>query len=166
MWVHERAHVTPDCRIGAGTRVWQFASVVRGAVVGSNCSIADSVTLDGAVIGDGVRIQKGAFVPAGVTIGNCVFIGMHAAFCNDAWPRVHRVGYHPELFDAGHRCVVVEDGASIGAHVTVLPGVRIGSNAMIAAGEVVTGDVPPGHIYRGGVSRKFHRDGERMRWAV
>lgn len=162
--IHEKAHVTPDCVIGEGSVVWQFASIVRGARLGRDCSIADSVTIDGAAIGNEVRIQKGAFVSPGVKIGDNVFIGPGVVVCNDAWPRTHKDGYEPEIYDGTRWAVIVESGASIGAGAVILPGVRIGEDAMIAAGSVVTRDVPAGHLYRNGkVSTPIPDQQERMR---
>lgn len=139
--ISKKAHVAPDAKIGADTSVWQFASVIRGAVIGEGCVIASNAIVDGAEIGDRCLIGHGAGVHPGALIGDEVFIGPGAVLCNDAWPRAHKRG-----FDAAQRSVTVENGASIGACAVVLPGVRIGARAMVAAGVTVTRDVPPNHL--------------------
>lgn len=164
--IHELAHVDSSVKIGEGTVIRQFASVTGGTVLGRDCSVAPGCMLHGPVFGDRCRLAGGVMMGPGFRIGDGVFIGPNVTFCNDAWPRTHKQGFDPRAFDGRRWAVIVEDGASIGANAVVLPGVRIGAGAMIAAGEVVTGDVPAGHLYRGGVSRKFHREPERMRWAV
>jgi len=143
-WIHDKAEVDATVSIGRYARVWQFASVVRRAVVGADVSVASCAIVDGARIGDGTRISHGAFIDPGVVVGDNCFIGPHVALCNDPWPRVDRTGWFDMKDLAGGlvTVIVVEDGASIGAGAVVLPGVRIGKRAMVAAGSVVTADVP------------------------
>lgn len=164
--IHPKAHVDATCFVGAGVKVWQFASVTGKTVLGRGTSVSPFAMLHGPDIGPDCIISGGVMMGPGFRLGRGVFVGPNVTVCNDAWPRAHKDGYRADLLAAGHYCVIVEDGASIGANAVVLPGVRIGAGAMIAAGEVVTGDVPAGHLYRGGVARKFHREPERMRWAV
>lgn len=138
--ISKKAHVS-DAVIGERTSVWQFASVIRGAVLGEGCTVAANAIVDGARIGDRCLIGHGAGVHPGAYVGDGVFIGPGAVLCNDAWPRAHKRG-----FDPTQRSVTVESGASIGACAVVLPGVRIGAGAMVAAGVTVTRDVPPGYL--------------------
>lgn len=138
--ISKKAHVA-DSKVGQGTSVWQFASVIRGAEVGEDCTIAANATVDGAHVGDRCLIGHGAGIHPGAWLGDEVFVGPGAVLCNDAWPRAHKRG-----FDAAQRSVTVENGASIGACAVVLPGVRIGARAMVAAGVTVTRDVPPGYL--------------------
>lgn len=148
--IHEKAHVTPDCHIGDGSVVWQFASVTGGAVLGRNCSVSPFAMLHGPVFGNDCRISGGVMMGPGFKVGNRVFIGPNVTLCNDAWPRACKDGYEPEIYDGTRWAVIVGSGASIGAGAVILPGVQIGKNAMIAAGAVVTRDVPAGHLYRNG----------------
>lgn len=149
-FVHPCAQVDRDCEIGARSRVWQFASVIRNARIGVECSIATCSIVDGSSLGDRVIVSHGAFIDPGMKIGNDVFIGPNVALCNDAWPRVGKDGwFDPGALIRGDIVVtIIEDGASLGANVTVLPGIRIGAGAMIAAGAIVERDVLAAHLYK------------------
>jgi UDP-2-acetamido-3-amino-2,3-dideoxy-glucuronate N-acetyltransferase len=166
--IHPAAHVDRESvTIGARTKVWQFASVIRGAAVGDDCSIASCAIVDGAELGDRCIVSHGAFIDPGMTIGNDVFIGPHVALCNDFWPRVSKDGWYDvrDLIDGKVIVTQICDGASIGANAVLMPGVRIGEHCMIAAGAVVTGDVPSGHLYgRDGVYRPIKHEPERKRF--
>jgi UDP-2-acetamido-3-amino-2,3-dideoxy-glucuronate N-acetyltransferase len=152
--IHPLAHVGADVKIGHGTKVWQFASVIRGAIVGENCTIASATLIDGASIGHRCKIEHAAAVGPGVRLANDVFVGPQVIFCNDFWPRTHGEGFDMATLQSGKWCSVVRGGASIGAHAVILPGVIIGAGAMIAAGAVVDRSVPDGHLLR--------RDGQMM----
>jgi UDP-2-acetamido-3-amino-2,3-dideoxy-glucuronate N-acetyltransferase len=147
--VHHYAEVDEDVLIGMGTRVWQFASVIRGSVVGKNCSIASCAIVDGARIGDQTIVSHGAFIDPGIVIGSGVFIGPHVSLCNDAWPRAHKIGFEMEpLLDGSFVTTIIEDGASLGANVVVLPGLVVGQGSMVAAGSTVTHNIPPRSLYK------------------
>lgn len=129
--------------IGAGTRVWQFVVILPGARVGSDCNICSHCLIESdVIIGDRVTVKSGVQLWDGLRVGDDVFIGPNASFTNDRFPRSRQ---RPEKFLE----TVVEQGASIGAGAVVLPGIRIGSNAMVAAGAVVTRSVPPNAIVVG-----------------
>lgn len=146
--IHPKAHVE-NATIGVGTNVWQFASVIRGSIVGMNCNIGSCSIVDGSVLGGWVIVSHGAFIDPGMVIGNDVFIGPHACLCNDGWPRVNKEGFDmTSLIDGSFVTTRVGCGASLGAGAIVLPGLTIGSNAMVAAGAVVTQDVPELHLYK------------------
>lgn len=144
--IHPLAFVDGTVTIGALTKVWQFASVIRGAVLGRECTVASNVTLDGPRFGDHCIICPGVDMGPGFLVGNDVFVGPNVVMCNDAWPRTHKTGWDRDEIEQavanGRFCVVVEDGASIGANAVIMPGVRIGNGAMIAAGAIVCRDVP------------------------
>ncbi|MFZ4515962.1 MAG: acyltransferase [Acidimicrobiia bacterium] len=137
-WVHPDGRCESE-QIGAGTRVWAFAHICAGAVVGRACNIGDAAFIErGAVIGDRVTIKNAAVIWDGVTIADDVFIGPRVTFTNDRRPR-SRPGAPPETWMARTR---VEHGATLGANVTVVAGVTIGEYAFVGAGAVVTRDVP------------------------
>jgi UDP-2-acetamido-3-amino-2,3-dideoxy-glucuronate N-acetyltransferase len=139
--IHKKAEVK-DSKLGDGCKVWQFASVIRGAELGDNVTVASCAIVDGAKVGADSIICHGASVHPGAVLGREVFVGPGVTICNDSWPRAHKRGWAiPE-----RPVVIVEDGASIGANCVVLPGVRIGAGAMIAAGVTVTRDVIAGHL--------------------
>lgn len=155
-FVHSLALVESD-RIGPGTRVWAFAHVMPGAVIGAGCNICDHTYIDeDVVIGDRVTIKAGVSVIDGMRIGDDVFIGPNATFTNDPFPRSRQP----------FQCttMVIERGASIGAGATFVPGVSVGEGAMVGAGAVVTRDVPPFTVVVGNPARVVRevRDDERI----
>jgi UDP-2-acetamido-3-amino-2,3-dideoxy-glucuronate N-acetyltransferase len=157
-FAHERSLVEPGARIGLGTRIWAFAHVLGGAVIGRDCNICDLTFIENdVVIGDRVTIKCGVQVWDGVRIEDDVFVGPNATFTNDPFPRSKQ---YPEKFKETR----VQRGASIGANATILPGVQIGQYAMVGAGAVVTRDVPPFAIVVGNPAefRGFGRDAARV----
>lgn len=151
--VHPMAHVS-DSHVHSGVRIWQFASVIRGAVVLEGAQIAHGALVDGAHVGEGALIGAGALVHPGTIIEDYVFVGPGVTFCNDAWPRTDKSGFQlfvPALamhYEVRRKeaTIVVEKGASIGANATILPGVVLGEGCMIAAGAVVRQSVGPRHL--------------------
>lgn len=133
--------------VGPGTRVWAFAHVLPGAVIGADCNICDGVFIENDVIvGDRVTVKCGVQLWDGLRLEDDVFVGPNATFTNDLHPRSRQ---YPDEFPH----TVVGTGASIGANATILPGVRIGRRAMIGAGAVVTKDVPPNAVVVGNPAR-------------
>jgi acetyltransferase-like isoleucine patch superfamily enzyme len=156
VYVHPTALVETD-QIGPGTRVWAFAHVMQGVVVGANCNLGDHVFIEaGARLGDGVTVKNQVMIWAGVEIADYVFIGPGAVFTNDRFPRSPRMPeVAPRYAHPDHWLVptVVERGASIGAQATILCGVRLGAYCMVAAGSVVTRDVAPHRLVVGHPAR-------------
>jgi len=145
-FVHEKALCETD-NVGPGTRIWAFAHVLPGAVVGADCNICDNVFIENDVtVGDRVTVKCGVQLWDGVRLGDDVFVGPNATFTNDRFPRSRA---HLDVYPK----TIVGAGASIGANATILPGVTIGRNAMIGAGSVVTKDVPPNAIIVGNPGR-------------
>jgi acetyltransferase-like isoleucine patch superfamily enzyme/dTDP-4-dehydrorhamnose 3,5-epimerase-like enzyme len=144
--IHKQALVEDGARIGARTRVWAFAHILGGAVLGEDCNVCDGVFIENdVVIGNRVTIKNGVQVWDGVTLEDDVFIGPNATFTNDKFPRSKQ--YVPLAK------TIVRQGASVGANATILPGVTIGRNAMVGAGSVVTSNVPPNAIVAGNPAR-------------
>lgn len=132
-----------DVKIGGGFRTGHGALVREKTRIGDRVVVGSGAVIDGNVeIGDRVKIESNAYVPAHTSIGSDVFIGPGAALTNDKYPQRLRDGYRPEG-------PVLEDGVSIGANATVLPGVRIGQGSFIAAGSVVARDVPDWSLVKG-----------------
>ena len=147
-FIHPQAEVK-NAVIGARTRVWQFASVIRDAMVGDDCSIASCAIIDGAVVENGSIVSHGAFIDPGIVIGSECFIGPHVSLCNDAWPRADKTGFDMAALISGEFVTTrIEAGASLGAGVIVLPGIVVGAGAMVAAGAVVDKNVPACHLYK------------------
>jgi UDP-2-acetamido-3-amino-2,3-dideoxy-glucuronate N-acetyltransferase len=143
---HEKALCESE-NIGKGTRVWAFAHILPKAVVGEDCNICDGVFIENdVVVGNRVTIKCGVQLWDGITIEDDVFIGPNVTFTNDKFPRSKVM---PESFVK----TILRKGASIGANSTILPGVEIGSSAMIGAGSVVTKSVPPKAIVMGNPAR-------------
>jgi len=123
--------------IGDGTRVWQYCVILPDAKIGKNCNICAQVLIENdVIIGDDVTVKSGVQLWDGTRVGNRVFIGPNATFTNDQFPRSKQ---YPDQFLKTE----IQDGASIGANVTILPGLTIGEGAMVGAGSVVTRSVPP-----------------------
>lgn len=145
--ISPNAVIASDCKIGEDTIVWNFSVILHGTTIGSDCCVGSHVEIGhGCKIGDRTRIGKGSFLPPNSRIEQGVFIGPGVIFCDDRLPRAGNSKYIAEP-------PIVESGASIGAGVVILPGVRIGAGAMIGAGSVVTKDVPAGMLLRGEPSR-------------
>ena len=141
--IHPSADVSPEAEIGDGTSIWHWAQVREGAHIGRDCNIGKDVYIDaGVVVGDRCKIQNFATLYKGLRVGNRVFIGPHACFTNDTYPRAVNPDWQVVP-------TTVEDGASIGANATILCALTIGRNAMVAAGAVVTRDVPPHGLVAG-----------------
>lgn len=140
--IHPLADVQ-STSIGAGSRIWQFVVVLPGAKIGQDCNICSHCLIENDVVmGNRVTVKSGVQLWDGLRVGDDVFIGPNASFANDRFPRSKKT---PERFLQ----TVLETGASIGAGATILPGITIGSNAMVAAGAVVTRSVPPNAIVVG-----------------
>lgn len=130
-----------------GTRVWAFAHILPGAKIGEDCNICDGVFIENDVcIGDRVTIKCGVQVWDGITLEDDVFVGPNATFTNDPFPRSKKYSPH-------YSKTIICKGASIGANATILPGIEIGSNAMVGAGSVVTRNVPQNAIVVGNPAR-------------
>ncbi len=166
-FIHRLALVDDSVKLGRGTKVWQFASVIRNSIVGANCNIATCSIVDGSRLGDNVIVSHGAFIDPGIVIDSDVFIGPGVKLCNDAWPRVEKSGFDiAVMIKGGFEVTRIEAGASLGAGVIVLPGLVIGAGAMVAAGSVVTQNVPAGCLHkRNGNTARIDEDRpiQRMR---
>lgn len=145
-FIHPLAVVHDDCEIGEGTRIWQFASVLRGARLGRDCVVASGACFDGSVAGDRVILCHNLAAGPGFWLKDDVFIGPNVTLCNDSWPRTRKDGFDPAMFNGERWAIIIEEGASVGAGATVLPGVIIGKGAMVGAGVVCGKDVPAHHM--------------------
>jgi UDP-2-acetamido-3-amino-2,3-dideoxy-glucuronate N-acetyltransferase len=135
--VHESAYVDEPCEIGAGTKVWHFCHIMKDCKIGRNCNLGQNVVVSpGVTLGNNVKVQNNVSIYAGVVLEDDVFCGPSMVFTNILTPRseIVRRGQYLET--------VVGRGASFGANCTVVCGHRIGRYALIAAGAVVTRDVP------------------------
>lgn len=129
--------------IGQKTKVWQYSVILPKAVIGENCNIcAHTLIENDVVIGNNVTVKSGVYIWDGITLKDNVFIGPCVTFTNDKKPRSKQ---YPNEFPK----TVVEEGASIGANATLLPGITIGRNALVGAGAVVTKNVPENAIMVG-----------------
>lgn len=141
-----KIHPTADVQtsnIGDNTLVWQYAVILAGAHIGSNCNINCHTFIENDVtIGNNVTVKSGIYLWDGITIGNDVFLGPNVTFTNDKYPRSKQ---YPEEFQR----TTIEDGASVGAGAIILGGITVGRKAMIGAGSVVTKNVPAGELWVG-----------------
>jgi acetyltransferase-like isoleucine patch superfamily enzyme len=144
VFVHSTSDVSPKATIGAGTRIWHHTQVREGVRIGSECVLGKGVYIDFNVsIGNRVKIQNYASVYHGVSVEDGVFIGPYVCLTNDKRPRA--ITLSGELkgdadWDVGQ--TLIRYGASLGAGAIILPGLTIGRFALIAAGALVTKDVP------------------------
>jgi UDP-2-acetamido-3-amino-2,3-dideoxy-glucuronate N-acetyltransferase len=146
-FIHPTALVGSS-QIGSGTRIWAFCNILEGARLGKNGQICDRVFIEnGAVLGDDVTVKCGVSIWDGITIEDGVFIGPGVMFTNDPMPRSKC--HLPE-----YPRTVIGRYSSLGAGSIILPGLRIGSYSMIAAGAVVTRDTPPNSLMVGNPARQ------------
>jgi UDP-2-acetamido-3-amino-2,3-dideoxy-glucuronate N-acetyltransferase len=150
-FVHESSYIDEGVEIGEGTAIWHFCHVLGNVRIGRECRIGQNVVIGPhVVIGNRVKIQNNVSVYQGVTLEDDVFCGPSMVFTNvrtprSAFPRNRPEDYLPTL---------VRRGASIGANATVVCGNTIGPYALVGAGSVVTGDVPPHAVVYGNPARR------------
>ena len=145
-FVHPHA-LCESSAIGDNTRIWAFAHVLPGAVIGKDCNVCDHVFIENDVIvGDRVTIKCGVQLWDGLRLADDVFVGPNATFSNDKYPKSKQYQTKVEETHIGR-------GASIGGGAVILPGLRIGARAMVGAGSVVTHDVPARAMVSGNPAR-------------
>ncbi len=153
--IHPTAEVEVGAIIGEATRIWHHCHVRTGAKIGAECNLGYGVYVDaGVVIGDRCKLQNRVSVYHGVTIEDGVFVGPHVTFTNDKHPRAIAPDV-TSLTEADWQVLptLVQEGASIGAGAVILPGLTIGRWAMVAAGSVVSRDVPEHGLVAGNPAR-------------
>ena len=157
---HSTAVIDEPCEIGSGTRVWHFSHVCAGARIGADCSLGQNTLVAGtAVLGNRVKVQNSVSIYDGVTLEDEVFLGPSCVLTNITNPRSQVTRRH--LYEK----TLIRRGATIGANATIRCGVTLGEHCMVAAGAVVTQDVPAFALV-GGVPAKHmgwvSHSGERL----
>jgi UDP-2-acetamido-3-amino-2,3-dideoxy-glucuronate N-acetyltransferase len=134
---HHTVVIDEDCQIGSGSKIWHFSHIMSGSKIGCHCNLGQNVVISpGVTVGDRVKIQNNVSVYTGVTLEDDVFCGPSMVFTNVINPRSHVERKHE------YRRTLVKKGASIGANATILCGISLGKYCFVAAGAVVTTDVP------------------------
>lgn len=137
-FVHESSYIDEDVEIGAGTKIWHFCHIQKGARIGKNCSFGQNVNVsNNVIVGNECKVQNNVSIYEGVELEDGVFCGPSCVFTNDLTPRAR----YPKGRE-GYKKTLVREGASIGANATIVCGHIVGRYAMVAAGAVVTKDVP------------------------
>lgn len=148
VFVHESSYVDDGVSIGEGTQVWHFSHILRNSTIGRNCRIGQNVVIGPNVrVGNNVKIQNNVSVYEGVTLEDDVFCGPSMVFTNVKNPR-SEIPRRDEILPT-----TVRRGATLGANCTVVCGVTIGEYAFVAAGAVVTRDVPAYGLVAGNPAR-------------
>ena len=156
-FVHESSYIDEDVEIGAGTKIWHFCHIQRGARIGKRCSLGQNVNIsNNVVVGDECKIQNNVSLYEGVELEDGVFCGPSCVFTNDLTPRAR----FPKG-STGYKKTLIREGASIGANATIVCGHTIGRYAMVAAGAVVTKDVPDYALVEGVPARVIGRIDEK-----
>ena len=161
-YVHPSAYVDAPCDIGEGTKIWHFSHLMANCKIGRGCILGQNVHVaSGVVIGNNVKIQNNVSLYTGVVIEDDVFLGPSCVLTNITNPRSEIVRRH--LYEK----TLIRKGASIGANATIVCGTTVGRFAFIAAGAVVTKDVPAYALMMGvparqtgGMSRHGYRLGK------
>src|SRR5438034_2133072 len=149
-FVHESAYVDNGADIGAGTKIWHFSHVMKGARIGERCIIGQNVNVDGGtIIGSNVKIQNNVSVYTGVIIEDDVFLGPSCVLTNVTNPR-SQVNRH-----ALYEVIWLKRGCTIGANATIVCGTTIGRYAFVGAGAVVTKSVPDFALVVGNPARQI-----------
>lgn len=137
VFIHESSYVDDNVIIGCGSKVWHFSHILSNCEIGENCSLGQNVVIGpNVVIGNRVKIQNNVSVYEGVTLEDGVFCGPSCVFTNVNNPRSEIVRKDE------YRKTIVKRGASIGANATIICGHDLGEYCFIAAGAVVTKEVP------------------------
>lgn len=137
-FVHESSYIDEGVEIGEGTKIWHFCHVQKNAKIGKNCSFGQNVNIaNDVMIGNGCRVQNNVSIYSGVELEDDVFCGPSMVFTNDLTPRAS----YPKGSE-NYEKTIIHRGASIGANATIVCGHEVGAWAMVAAGAVVTKNVP------------------------
>lgn len=159
-FAHESAYVDSGAEVGAGTKIWHFAHILKGARIGKRCVLGQNVNVDGgAVVGNNVKIQNNVSVYAGVVVEDDVFLGPSCVLTNVTNPR-SQVNRH-----ALYERTTLKRGATIGANATIVCGITVGRYAFIGAGSVVTKSVPDYALMIGNPAKQvgwMSRHGHRL----
>ena len=135
--IHESSYIDQNVKIGSGTKVWHFSHVLENCHIGQDCSLGQNVVIGPNVnIGNKVKVQNNVSIYEGVTLEDGVFCGPSCVFTNVNNPRSEIVRKDE------YRQTIVKRGASIGANATIICGNNLGEYCFIAAGAVVTKEVP------------------------
>jgi UDP-2-acetamido-3-amino-2,3-dideoxy-glucuronate N-acetyltransferase len=138
-FAHKSAYVDQGAQIGEGTRIWHFCHIMSGAEIGSNCSLGQNVFVaNHVIIGNSVKIQNNVSIYEGIILEDYTFCGPSMVFTNVRTPR----SAFPRNTTDDYYTTRVRWGASIGANATIVCGIEIGEWAFVAAGAVVTKNVP------------------------
>lgn len=153
--IHSSSFVSEQADIGDGTQIWLFCQVREGAKIGKNCVFGKNIYVDAdVVIGDNCKIQNNVSLYVGVTLEDGVFAGPHVCFTNDKHPRaVNPDGSLKSATDWHVTKTLIKKGAALGANSTIVCGVTVGTWAMVAAGSVVSKDVPDHGLVVGNPAR-------------
>jgi UDP-2-acetamido-3-amino-2,3-dideoxy-glucuronate N-acetyltransferase len=159
-FVHPSAAVDQPCTIGAGTKIWHFCHIMKGARIGPRCVLGQNVFVaSDVVIGGNVKIQNNVSLYTGVELEDDVFCGPSCVFTNVSNPRSQILRHHL------YQRTLVRRGASIGANATIVCGITIGRYAFVGAGAVVVDDVPDYALMLGVPARRqgwMSRHGYRL----
>lgn len=137
VFIHESSYIDDNVTIGRGTKVWHFSHVLSNCDIGEDCSLGQNVVVGpNVLIGDKVKVQNNVSIYEGVTLEDGVFCGPSCVFTNVINPRSEIVRKDE------YRKTIVRHGASIGANATIVCGYNLGEFCFIAAGAVVTAEVP------------------------
>lgn len=148
-FAHESSYIDAGAEIGRGTKIWHFCHIMPGAVIGEDCNLGQNVVvMPGVRVGNNVKIQNNVSLYEGVTLEDDVFCGPSCVFTNVINPRSH-VSRKDEYLPTR-----VGRGASIGANATIVCGVTLGEYCFVAAGAVVTRDVPAFALVQGVPARR------------
>jgi UDP-2-acetamido-3-amino-2,3-dideoxy-glucuronate N-acetyltransferase len=157
--IHPLAEVQTN-QIGENTSIWQFAIVLKGAVIGNNCNINCHTFIENdVIIGNQVTVKSGVYLWDGIRVEDSVFIGPNATFVNDAYPKSKQ---YPSKFQQ----TILKKGCSIGANATILGGIVIGDHALIAAGSMVTKNVVNNALMVGNPAKQMgwvNNSGEKLK---
>jgi|SRR5690606_27726363 len=148
-FVHPTSIVDEGCEIGKGTKIWHFSHIMPNCRIGENCNLGQNVVVSpDVVLGNNVKVQNNVSIYTGVICEDDVFLGPSMVFTNVINPRsaVNRKSEYKKTF--------VRRGVSIGANATIICGIEIGTFAFIAAGAVVTKDVPAYALVVGNPARQ------------
>ncbi|MDM8527685.1 acyltransferase [Anaerolineales bacterium HSG24] len=159
-FVHESAYIDQPCQIGDGTRIWHFSHIMKNAIIGQNCNFGQNVLVaSNVIIGNNVKVQNNVSIYEGCIIEDDVFCGPSCVFTNVNNPRsqINR--------RSAYETTKIRRGATLGANCTIVCGSTVGRYAFVAAGAVITKDVPDYALMMGVPARQagwMSRHGHRL----